>query len=192
MPDEIPKSETRIRGFAIRGLLKYVKESGHSGGTSIVGRLPAEVRPRFAKPIDKDEWYPYAAYAELLRLVDRELGKGDLSLCQELGRYAAEGDVNAAFKIVAFFSSVETLLKRSVVFWRRYCDTGTFLTTEVGKGWGRGELRDFPHVAEEHCHLLTGWVEGMALAAGADGVSVEKTKCVHRGDEVCRYEGTWR
>lgn len=182
----------QIKGFAIRGLLKFVKESDLSGGIpGVLARLPADARPSFDVPIDAGEWYPYAAYAGLLKAVDRSVRGGDDEHYRRLGLYAAQQDVNTLFKIVAAFSSVEKLLQRSVVIWRRYCDTGDFVTADVSRGGGTGILRNIPEVAPEHCRMLLGWVEGMALAAGAKTVTVTKTRCVHRGDPHCEYQGTW-
>ena len=182
----------QIKGFAIRGLLKYVKESDMARGISgVLAHLPADSRPSFESPIDASAWYPYAAYAGLLEAVDRAMGGGDDAHYRRLGLYAARQDVNTLFKIIAAFSSVEKLLQRSVVIWRRYCDGGAFVTPDVSRGRGTGILRDFPEVAPEHCRLLLGWVEGMALAAGAKTVTVKKTRCIHRGDPHCEYQGTW-
>lgn len=183
---------TQIKGFAIRGLLKYIKESDHPGGIpAVLARLPPDARPSFEEPIDTRRWYPYAAYAGLLQAVELALGAGDPDHHRKLGLYAAEQDVNTLFKIIAVFSSVEKLLQRSVVIWRRYCDTGAFVTQDVTATSGTGILRDVPDVAPQHCAMLLGWVEGMAKAAGAKSVTVEKVKCVHRGDGHCEYRGRW-
>lgn len=182
----------QIKGFAIRGLLKYVKESQHRGGIpAVLAHLPIGARPSFEAPIDPGRWYPYAAYAGLLKAVGQCLGAGEPDHHRKLGLYAAKQDINTMLKIIAVFSSVEKLLQRSVVIWRRYCDTGAFVTADVGPGHGTGILRDIPEVAPEHCALLLGWVEGMTLAAGAKTVNVEKTHCIHRGDPHCAYRGTW-
>ena len=182
----------KIKGFAIRGLLRYVKESGFPGGIpAALAELPPSTAEAFQRRILHASWYPYAAYGDLLAVVDRVLGRGDLSLMPEIGRFAARGDAGAGFKVVAFFTSVETLLRRSSLFWERYCDTGSFETTDVQAGSGIGMLKDFPDVAPSHCHLLTGWIDGMARVAGAKTVAVEKTLCVHRGDRWCEYRGTW-
>lgn len=182
----------QIKGFAIRGLLKYVKQSDLTGGIQgVLAHLPADARPSFESAIDEKEWYPYEAYAGLLQAVDRAMGGGNDAHYRRLGLFAADQDVNTLFKIIAAFSSVEKLLQRSVVIWRRYCDTGNFVTADVSREGGTGILRDIPEVAPEHCRMLLGWVEGMALAAGAKSVTVEKTRCVHRGDPHCEYQGTW-
>jgi hypothetical protein len=50
---------TQIKGFAIRGLLRYVKESGHPGGIpAVLERLPPEVASRFATKVLSSRWYP--------------------------------------------------------------------------------------------------------------------------------------
>jgi hypothetical protein len=51
----------RIEGFALRGLLKAVKESGGSIA-AVLAALPEAERASFARPIVASEWYPYAAF----------------------------------------------------------------------------------------------------------------------------------
>lgn len=182
----------QIKGFAIRGLLKFVKESGHPGGIpAILEKIPPDLQPTFRLKILHGTWYPYDAYDALLRVVDRELGQGDLELMSEVGRFAARQEISSIWKLVTYFSSVETLLRRSSLFWPRYCDVGVFETYDVEPGSGNGVIRDFPAISRPHCHLITGWVEQMAMNAGARTVEVEKIRCVHRGDEACEYAGRW-
>ena len=182
----------QIKGFVIRGLLKYVKQSGHPGGIpGILDKLPEALRPTFKLKILNGSWYPYDAYAGLLEVVDREIGDGELSIMPEIGRFAARQEAGSIWKLVTYFSSVETLLQRSTLFWPRYCDQGIFETRDVQEGRGTGILRDFPGVSRGHCHLLCGWVDQMARNAGAKTVETVKTQCIHRGDEWCQYEGGW-
>ncbi len=182
----------QIKGMAIRGALKYVKESGHAGGIAgIVAALPADVQPVLAKRILTGEWYPYEAYAALLAVIDRQLGRGDLRKMPELGHFAIRQDRNSVLKVISLFATVQQLVGRSGMFWSRYCDTGQFTDVESGDHRVVMALQGFPGIAPQHCHLLTGWLEGLALAVGARSAKATKTRCVHRGDDECRYEGTW-
>lgn len=182
----------QIKGMALRGSLKYVKESNHPGGIDgVLAELPAAVQPIFARRILTGDWYPYEAYAALLTVIDRRLGRGDLSLMPQLGHYAVRQDSRGVLKIISIFGSVQQLVGRSGAFWGRYCDAGQFTDVESGEKRVVMALRDFPTIAPQHCHLMIGWLEGLALAVGARAAKVVKTRCVHRGDEECRYEGTW-
>jgi hypothetical protein len=68
----------RVKGFALRGLLKSVKESGGSI-PAVLATLPDAERAIFARPIVTSEWYPYAVFVDLVRAIDRIQGKGDLA-----------------------------------------------------------------------------------------------------------------
>jgi hypothetical protein len=182
----------KIKGMAIRGALKYVKESGHPGGIpAVVAALPMSVKPVFDKRILTGDWYPYEAYQALLSVIDRQLGRGDLAKMPELGHFAIRQDTGSVLKVISLFASPQQLMGRSGMFWSRYCDTGEFTDAGSGDRLVVMALRGFPGIAREHCHLLVGWLEGLALAVGARTSKVTQTLCVHRGDAECRYEGAW-
>lgn len=184
---------TQIKGFAIRGLLKHVKLSGLPGGIpAMLADLPAEVRPAFDKPIVNSGWYPYRAFTELLRAIDRRLGRGDLSSVEELGRRSAKDDLGNVFKIFASMLSVETVIRRSPIFWQKYCDTGAIECLEVVNNTFRCALKNVPDIDEAQCRLITGWIRGIGEATGAKSIEVKQVKCVHRGDPWCEYAGKWR
>ena len=64
-----------IKGFAIRGLLRYVKESDYPGGISaLLEHLEPAAAPHFATKILSSRWYPYEAFLGLLHTIDARLG----------------------------------------------------------------------------------------------------------------------
>src|SRR5512140_800605 len=99
----------QVKGQAIRGLLKSVKESGWSI-PAVLAAVPEAQRAAFAKPIVVSAWYPYEAFGSLLHTVDRMHGRGDLALCRELGRIAAIRDLGTTFRIISTITSVEFVL----------------------------------------------------------------------------------
>src|SRR5258708_39789655 len=90
----------RIKGFAIRGLLKSVKESRGSI-PAVLAVLPAAERATFDRSIVASEWYPYAAFVGLVRAIGGILAKGDLAYPPELGRAAAARDLCRTFPITS-------------------------------------------------------------------------------------------
>lgn len=182
----------KIKGTAIRGALKFVKESDSPHEIpDVLEKLPDSVAPVYEQRILAADWYPYEAYAELLRVLDEKIGRGDLSLMPELGRFGAQRDIRGVLKIIATFSSVEKLIARGDWFWNRYCDTGDSVVLESDSGRAVMALKDFPGIAIQHCHLLTGWLEGLSSAVGGKAVRVVKTRCVHRGDPWCQWDARW-
>jgi predicted hydrocarbon binding protein len=181
----------QIKGFALRGLLKYVKTVRPGGIPAVLAKLPPSVAPTFKNPIVASVWYPYESFAALLDTIDRELGRGDLALMSEIGRRSALEDSGTVFRILATIASVETIIKRSPIFWQKYCDTGRIDPLDVGHGIFRVALKEFPGISKAQCNVICGWIEGMAKATGAKNVTVKQTGCVHRGDPFCLYEGTY-
>jgi hypothetical protein len=182
----------QIKGTALRGLLRHIKESGFPGGIpAAIAGLPPATREIFATRILASGWYPYAAYANLLTVIAPPAGPQRAPFLVELGRGLARRDAGTTFKIVAMFASAETMLERSALFWTRHCDTGSFTTVEMKKGSCGGLLSGFPDIDPLHCALVAGWIEGMAVAAGAKAATVDKTRCTHRGDPHCEYRVGW-
>ncbi len=67
----------KIRGFAIRGALKFIKHRQYAGGIrEILAQLSDDTAPIFENKIAYAAWYPYSAYDELLSLIDANVGDG--------------------------------------------------------------------------------------------------------------------
>jgi hypothetical protein len=179
-----------IKGFAIRGLLKSVKERGGSIA-AVIAALPEAERASFARPIVASAWYPYAAFAALVRAIDRIQGKGDLTYARELGRAAAGRDLGGTFRIISAMASPRFLVERGHMFWGKYCDAGTLRLKMREDRLFDARLEGLPEIDEAHCLLIEGWLEGLGKALGAVGMVSRQTRCVHRGDAVCEFEGRW-
>jgi predicted hydrocarbon binding protein len=180
----------RVKGFALRGLLKSVKDSGGSI-PAVLAALPEAERAAFARPIVTSEWYPYAAFAALVRAVDRIQGKGDLTYARELGRSAAARDLGTTFRIISTVASPKFLIERGAMFWSKYCDAGSLRLDASRDKFFSARLEGFPEIDAAHCLLIEGWLEGLGKALGAVGMASRQVRCVHRGDPICEFEGKW-
>ena len=181
----------RIKGFALRGLLKSVKESGGSI-PAVLAALPEAERAFFARPIVTSEWYPYSAFAALVRAIDGIQGKGDLVHARALGRAAAVRDLGTTFRIISAVASPKFLIERGHMFWSKYCDAGSLRLDASGERFFKARLEGFPEIDQAHCVLIEGWLEGLGDALGAIGMASRQVRCVHRGDADCEFEGSWK
>jgi hypothetical protein len=180
----------RVKGFALRGLLKSVKDSGGSI-PAVLALLPDADRATFDRPIVSSEWYPYAAFVGLVRAIDRLQGKGDLLHARELGRAAAARDLGGTFRIISAVASPRFLIERGHMFWSKYCDTGRLALDASRERFFFARLEGFPEIDRAHCLLIEGWLEGLGQALGAVGMASRQVRCVHRGDATCEFEGSW-
>ena len=188
----MPSVETSIKGFAIRGLLKYVKESRYPGGIpALLERLEPAARAHFRTKILSSNWYPYEAFLALLGAIDRELGDGDQALMPAIGEFSGRQDAGSIFRFVAALSSIEAIIRRADFLWQRYCDQGRFEVVDLEPGRLHLALADFPHIEHAHCSLIAGWIRGIGLAVGAERPRIEQVRCVHRGDPRCEFAGVW-
>ncbi len=183
----------RIKGTAIRGILKFVKDAeGRDSIARLLEELPPASRDAYRRPILAADWYPYEAYATLLAVVSRRLGGERPEFLRSIGRSAARQDLGTVFRIVAALSSVRRIVQSSGLFWTRYCDTGRFTIVELGDESGVGRVEDFPEISPEHELVLAGWIEGVGLVAGAVDPSVRLARSVHQGSPVSEYHLRWR
>jgi hypothetical protein len=180
----------RIKGFALRGLLKSVKEAGGSI-PAVLAAVPEADRASFDRSIVASAWYPYAAFAGLVRAIDGIQGKGDLAHARALGRAAAVSDLGGTFRIISAVTSTRFLLERGQMFWSKYCDTGRLTFEATRERFFHARLEGFGEIDAAHCILIEGWLTGLGQALGAVGMAIRQVKCVHRGDAACEFEGSW-
>jgi hypothetical protein len=181
---------SQVKGVAIRGLLKTVKERGWSVPDVVAG-LPEAARASFQRSIVASMWYPYEALTGLVETIERLHGQGGYALTRDCGARAAQRDLGTTFKIITAIASLEFFLKRAQVFWAQYCDGGQLLLERYGADGFVLRLDGFPAIHPGHCVLIEGWLEGIGLALGAEGDQCRQTLCVQRGDPRCEFTSTW-
>jgi hypothetical protein len=53
------------------------------------------------------------------------------------------------------------------------------------------DLVGFEGGAPQFCERIFGWMQRTLELAGAKNLRSAHSTCVHRGDAVCRFEGSW-
>jgi hypothetical protein len=72
-----------------------------------------------------------------------------------------------------------------------YYGTGRLEVVESGQRRVAVELRGLEGSARQFCDRIQGWSQRTLELAGAKNLRSSHSACVHRGDAVCRFEGTW-
>jgi predicted hydrocarbon binding protein len=184
----------QLKGNAFLWTLKFIDHhAGEGGRTRVLSQLEADERAILEGIVLPISWYPLPLFGRLLRAMDRELGKGDLSLAMERGRWVAVNDVRTIHKVFLKLFTPEWLVERATgSLWRKFHSSGEWTTEAVGEGRARAELRDLAHVDTAVCASIAGWMVGLFELAGAKTVDVRHPLCRGRGSAVCTYDVEWR
>jgi hypothetical protein len=180
-----------VKGTALRARLRYVKErAGEDGFDRFLATLAPETRALVDARILPNAWYPFAAFVDLCEVIDRQLGKGDLALCYELGRYGCDANLPTLYKLFFRMADVLYIIRRAAAAWRVNYDEGTMLV--VDEADHRVRLRmEVPAGHRAHCLSVMGWISRAGELSGGKDVRMLETCRLH-GDPHCEFELTWR
>lgn len=186
----------KIKGSALLGRLAYLKAKATAEQAEEVRkRLTADLQRDLENGVLANTWYPFPHYLELNRVLDQVLGRGDLSLIPEIGRFSATAALNGVYRIFFKLGSPEFIIQRAPLVWKAYHTSGKVTVEMLEKGElkkGRMRISEFETPSREHCLSLLGWVRGMLEMAGATEVEVHEEKCATRGAGACEFIATWR
>lgn len=178
-------AQANARGMAFLGLLKQLREQ--FGAETVAAAIPTwgpNVAKVCASRVSKTDWYPYAAFVELLEGAERDFGDGDGVLVSSLGEAAARRDLGGgAFSILRVLSSPRHLIGSCERVWPRYYDNAGRMIA-VAREPANTVLRilDFPTMARMHCRMMEGWMTSAMSQLGAKVLpGGRETQCTHDG-----------
>jgi hypothetical protein len=181
-----------VRGAAVTARLRYVRERhGEDGLRHLFAALPAGMRATLEGALP-EAWVPFDAFVELCVAIDRLFGKGDLALCLELGRYAAEVNLPTHLRLFYRVGSPVYIFRRAAQLWSIHYDSGQLAAMEAGSNVARLEIIDFERPHRVHCLSVLGWAARSLELSGGVILAAEEARCRVRGDETCELMLTWR
>jgi hypothetical protein len=137
-------------------------------------------------------WYPLEPILRFHRVLDKTFGRGDLSLCKEVGRFSAEWQLTSFHKMLLRFKTPDWFFQKGFTVWRQYHDTGRWELIRTTNNSLTGRLLEFAVVDAAFCMREMGWFQRAAELTGGTNVIIEETHCRSRGDPYCEYAGKWK
>ncbi|NLI98749.1 hypothetical protein GX441_08845 [bacterium] len=132
---------------------------------------------------DRAAWYPvkdsFAIHERLYEILGEEAHK-------EVVRTSIRKSISGFLKGLASFASPITLARRASAFWSRMYSSGRMETEKVSSGEFNVTVYDWKEV-EFGCYVVGLWLEEMIKLTGVKKYKLEKTCCVHKGAEFCRW-----
>ena len=181
----------KVKGTALRARLRFVEErAGVEGYRRFLDALAPATRELVDARILASAWYPFAAFIDLCEVIDRQLGAGDLALCDELGRYACDANLPTLYKIFFRMADVLYIVRRAAAAWRVNYDEGSMSVVDEGDHVVTMRM-EVPTPHRAHCLSVRGWIVRAGELSGAKAVRVAES-CRVQGDPHCQFELSWR
>ena len=183
----------KVKGTAVQSSLRYVRERfGEDPLARVIEALPEGDRAAFGHGVLASSWYGMDAFLRFMQEAERQLRAQEPDVVRKMGRASCDYGVTGVYKI--FFKvgspgvhhlagrpgSSRATTTRASCGSRRPARSGRWPSSSGLEGG-----------APQFCERIFGWMQRTLELAGAKNLRSAHSACVHRGDPVCRFEGSW-
>jgi hypothetical protein len=182
----------KVKGTAVQSSLRYVRERfGEDALARVIEALPEGDRAAFGHGVLASSWYGMDAFLRFMQEAERQLRGQEPDVVRKMGRASCDYGVTGVYKVFFKVGSPEFIISRGARVFSSYYDTGELRIAESGPGRAVAELVGFEGGAPQFCERIFGWMQRTLELAGAKNLRSAHSTCVHRGEPVCRFEGSW-
>ena len=182
-----------MKGSALASRLLWVRLGhGEAGLERLERQVSPELQPALVNGVAMARWYPFEQFIELIEVIDRLFGKGDLGLVKELGRFGADANLKTVYRLFYKVGTVRWILHRAARLWGAHYDTGAMEIVEDRPGHAVLEIVGFDTPHHIHCLSVAGWAEKSVEISGGKDAKVESVQCRAHGDARCLLQVTWK
>jgi predicted hydrocarbon binding protein len=188
---EIMRKKGEARGVTLCTDAEYVRR--HEGQEAL--RSIEEETKKMGYPIDYDkmkatDWYPVGLRVVSLLAAKKVLHWDDEEI-KRMGKNAPKYSIITKL-MLRYFASVETIRERVGMYWRRHYSVGSLQGKFIDDRSMILCLTDFD-IHPILCTYLQGYFTCVLsmIVGESEELSMEETKCVHRGDESHEFLLKW-
>ena len=185
-----------VKGGDVKSTLNYLIEKfGPDAPKKVIEQLSQEDRMLFTKPLLTSSWLPEKAFSDLLASADKIFGKGDYSLCYDIGRYNAHNTVPKLYSVFIRMGNPGIVLRSAAIFWRQIHSSGNLIVVEKTSNSAVAHLTDFYHPPRlgnpAFCYAMRGFITEVFEMTGATG-RMDEVQCGALGAPYCIFKGEWK
>jgi hypothetical protein len=184
---------SNVKGSALASRLLWVR-LGH--GEPGLARLEQAVSPALREVlvngVQMARWYPFEQFIELIEVIDRLFGKGDLGLVRELGRFGADANLKTVYRLFYKVGTVRWIIGRAARLWGAHYDSGELRIVDDRAGDITMEIAGFATPHRIHCESVVAWCERSIEISGGRDVQITMLDCRATGGERCTFRVTWK
>lgn len=181
-----------MKGSALASRLLWVRLGhGEQGLERLEAAASPELQPVLVNGVAVARWYPFPIFVELIEVIDRLFGKGDLALVWEMGRFGADANLKTIYRLFYKVGTVRWILGRAARLWGAHYDSGRLEVITDKPGEAIMEICDFDTPHRVHCMSVAGWAEKSVDISGGKDAKVTELECRALGQERCVMKATW-
>lgn len=181
-----------VKGSALSSRVLWVRlEYGDAGIQRLLPQCTPELRASLQAGIHKARWYPLAQFVELIAVVDRLFGAGDLALVDTLARHGADANLTTIYRLFFKVGTTHWILGRAARLWGAHYDSGHLEVLTRGPNTAVLRIRGFDDPHPIHCRSVLGWAHRSIELSGGKTVASSESTCVTRGDPYCQIDAAW-
>jgi serine/threonine-protein kinase len=134
---------------------------------------------------------PLVIVAAALEEADALGGAGDRLFCSVVGERTLKTGLGDLLRRESAGITPEFFFDQMATSWAARFLQGSSRASQVGRGYGRLEVRDQAEPSLAMCSCLTGILGEALHSFGVRTVEINKTSCESVGDPACVYSATW-
>jgi len=184
---------SNVKGSALASRLLWVRLGhGEAGLERLERQASPELQPVLVNGVAMARWYPFPLFIELIEVIDRLFGKGDLGLVRELARFGADANLKTVYRLFYKIGTVRWILGRSARLWSAHYDAGELALLDDRPGNIAMEIVGFDTPHPIHCHSVQGWCERSIEISGGKDVVLQELSCRATGGDRCLFRATYK
>ncbi len=182
----------QVKGTAVVATIRFLRERfGEEAVASVVSALVPTEQALVEQGALASTWYPMSLLLHLMQESQARFGARPSSLLKEMGRASADYSLTTVYRIFFKMGSPQFIIARAARVFGSYYDSGDLRVLESGPGHATVDLVGFQEGTQEFCERILGWMERTMELSGARNLRASHARCLHRGDDACRFQGDW-
>jgi uncharacterized protein (TIGR02265 family) len=184
--------EMQIRGAILIARKAFVqKHFGKDAWGKVLQGLAEEESKILKGILIHVGWYPFEMGEHLDRAIVDVLGKGEMSIFEEIGVQSAKENLGSIHQSFLTPGNPQNFMAQANTIYKFYYNTGYREYQKTGPN--SGILTTF--AAETYslvdCMTVIGWYKEALRMCGARNVQVVEETCRAKGDSCCQYRIKW-
>jgi predicted hydrocarbon binding protein len=191
--ERLKSLEGNIRGCCLKSMVDALLEAKEEKFLPAIQQKLTEYGfEEDLRKIGALKWYPVAfiiasifSFYEVLNWEESDI--------KEAGRNCPNSSAQILFRLSVYTISFEKVFQKLSYFWQKLVGLGELESVELNEEekYGIVRIKKFP-IHPLYCVFIKGFGEGFGkLLIKSEKVSVEETKCIHKGDKYHEFVVRW-
>ncbi len=182
-----------VKGSALSSRVLWLQLAyGEAGIQRLLPQCTPGLRAELEAGVAKARWYPLAQFIELITVIDRLFGEGDLALGDALARHGVDADLTTIYRLLFKAGTTHWILGRAARLWGAHHDSGHLQVLTRGPNTAVLRIRGFDDPHPIHCRSVLGWGHRSIELSGGAAVKSAESQCATRGAPYCQIDASWQ